>query len=464
MKRNELYRSIDSIKQDKSLKNRVMNAVETKDRIVVHKRPFFIPAAAAVLLAVNIAFVGSLMFDNETQERWKGNNMDGVIQTNMSSQKNSGFEDYAEMVYKEITEHTYYSVSFTADYTYAPQNDNPWFDIYDYSDLKNGTADKALEYEGDRQYVRYIQYEGDFLTNHEYIIGYDGNGEKRENIINITESNVEYNHNEIRDESSEYNNNLHETLEKEVYAKSDEYGYYNYKVEDKPDCKIHLFQTPFSDSNTFYKYRVWLSLTDDIPDSQSYNESYSYDYIILDSDSNIYYSIGGVCDAINDYWKPSYSREDYRYAVLPELPQKVSTNVNDVRMLLSGSGFENVTVKYSNQTDDMNDYGQVAVYGNDLYAGLNVKTDSHIEVTIYRSTMPGLVGLSPNDAETILINRGINYTFKYITGSDENDYAQGEAIVDSTIPEVGSPVSGSDRVIIYVNLPDDAESDYDEAD
>ena len=48
MKRNELYRSIDSIKQDKSLKNRVMNAVETKDRIVVHKRPFFIPAAAAV--------------------------------------------------------------------------------------------------------------------------------------------------------------------------------------------------------------------------------------------------------------------------------------------------------------------------------------------------------------------------------------------------------------------------------
>ena len=61
MKKNELYRSIDSIKQDKSLKNRVMNAVETKDRIVVHKRPFFIPAAAAVLLAVNIAFVGSLI-------------------------------------------------------------------------------------------------------------------------------------------------------------------------------------------------------------------------------------------------------------------------------------------------------------------------------------------------------------------------------------------------------------------
>ena len=29
MKKNELYRSIDSIKQDKSLKNRVMNAVET---------------------------------------------------------------------------------------------------------------------------------------------------------------------------------------------------------------------------------------------------------------------------------------------------------------------------------------------------------------------------------------------------------------------------------------------------
>ena len=78
--------------------------------------------------------------------------------------------------------------------------------------------------------------------------------------------------------------------------------------------------------------------------------------------------------------------------------------------------------------------------------------------------MPGLVGLSPNDAETILINRGINYTFKCITGSDENDYAQGEAIVDSTIPEVGSPVSGSDRVIIYVNLPDDAESGYDETD
>ena len=53
MKKAELYRSIEGIKPDRSMKNRIMTAAEANDKITVSKKPVFLPVAVAFLLVIN---------------------------------------------------------------------------------------------------------------------------------------------------------------------------------------------------------------------------------------------------------------------------------------------------------------------------------------------------------------------------------------------------------------------------
>lgn len=66
MKKKELCRSIESIKQENELKERILKGVEEKDRITVIRRPLFIPVIAA-LVCLNVGMAAKLVIFNKSQ-------------------------------------------------------------------------------------------------------------------------------------------------------------------------------------------------------------------------------------------------------------------------------------------------------------------------------------------------------------------------------------------------------------
>ncbi len=67
MNKKELYRSIEGIRQDRHLKERIIRATEEKDEITVIKRPIFIPVLIALLIVFNIGVAAKLVIFDKSQ-------------------------------------------------------------------------------------------------------------------------------------------------------------------------------------------------------------------------------------------------------------------------------------------------------------------------------------------------------------------------------------------------------------
>lgn len=67
MNKKELYRSIEGIRQDRHLKERIIRAAEEKDEITVIKRPIFIPVLIALLIVFNIGVAAKLVIFDKSQ-------------------------------------------------------------------------------------------------------------------------------------------------------------------------------------------------------------------------------------------------------------------------------------------------------------------------------------------------------------------------------------------------------------
>lgn len=67
MKKTDLRRSIDGIKQDKELKEQILKAVQEKDKVTVIKRPLFVPMLAICLLCLNVGMIAKLIIFNKSQ-------------------------------------------------------------------------------------------------------------------------------------------------------------------------------------------------------------------------------------------------------------------------------------------------------------------------------------------------------------------------------------------------------------
>lgn len=72
MKKAELYRSIEGIKPDRSMKNRIMTAAEANDKITVSKKPVFLPVAVAFLLVINLGVIANLMAGDNFSSKHNG--------------------------------------------------------------------------------------------------------------------------------------------------------------------------------------------------------------------------------------------------------------------------------------------------------------------------------------------------------------------------------------------------------
>ncbi len=193
MREKDLYRIIDNLKPDSCLKNRISDAVESKDRIKVEKRPVFIPVVMMLLICVNLGVMAVFFGNDRLNSRW--------TKTNIASQDESSFSaDMSGVTMKqqiddfcqEIAKNSYDYFTYYNYQSKDPYGETPWYYM-----VREYFNDTVYHYDGNVPYRRYVQtvppeaVDGDYgliYTPHEYMVMYDGAGFEKENIVYVVES------------------------------------------------------------------------------------------------------------------------------------------------------------------------------------------------------------------------------------------------------------------------------------
>lgn len=437
MKKTELYRSIEGIKPDRSMKNRIMTAVEANDKITVQKRPVFLPIAVAVLLIVNVGLVGNFFMGNNFISRWTNN--ESLVYGSSASE----FSDYVEKVYKEINEHDYTGVEILQRNNYNPQEDKPWFELYSVDVLDKGTLE-AVDSNSDSVFVRYIQKVDGIYTNHEYIVGYDGNGKEIENIISVTESNVDHSceiAEKYKNEIAETSVDLSDAIDKAVT----EYTVKNYadsvnvnesQYQDKYDMRIYFFPYDSDAGGIIYRFPVVFSVTSPV--------EYNVDTI----EENVYFLLDDNGKSKNqviydNYWKETVSKNDviYKTGVLPNV---VNADADNAVKYLEKMGFSNISKKY---VLDSKVHNTVVGYNYGMAAGDVVNTDDLIELLICGKQMPDVSNMELSVAADLLKSEDIEFELVYMNGAKAQDLNQ---YVFKTEPSAYEIVENAKSVKVYV--------------
>ena len=442
MKKAELYRSIEGIKPDRSMKNRIMTAAEANDKITVSKKPVFLPVAVAFLLVINLGVIANLMAGDNFSSKHNGE--DNSFYGNSTDE----FSDYAEKVYKEITEHDYKKIEFLQEDNYFPFTDKPWFEMYSIDTIKKGAVETGAENAGVTNiFVKYIQTIDGIYTNHEYIIGYDGNGYEKENILSITESNVDYS-SEIPEK---YKNeisadvNLSDSFDKLVSEYSmEKSGGLEYPYEssynNQYDMRILLFPSLKSNESApdgiVYRFPAVFTVT--AP------QEADVDTI----DENVYFLVDGQGNSQNhlsydNYWKETVYADDASYETA-ELPEIENMNVDMAVRLLKNTGYTNISERY---VIDERLHDTVISYDYGLMPGDVKRKNAVIGIIVSGKQMPDIIGMEIGDAGTVLNDQQIEYKIIYMYGAKADDTGQ---IVVSTSIGVNEIVNGSEPVEVFV--------------
>ena len=442
MKKAELYRSIEGIKPDRTMKNRIMTAAEANDKITVSKKPVFLPVAVAFLLVINLGVIANLMAGDNFSSKHNGE--DNSFYGNSTDE----FSDYAEKVYKEITEHDYKKIEFLQEDNYFPFTDKPWFEMYSIDTIKKGAVETGAENAGVTNiFVKYIQTIDGIYTNHEYIIGYDGNGYEKENILSITESNVDYS-SEIPEK---YKNeisadvNLSDSFDKLVSEYSvEKYGSLEYPYEssynNQYDMRILLFPSLKSNESApdgiVYRFPAVFTVT--AP------QEADVDTI----DENVYFLVDGQGNSQNqlsydNYWKETVYADDASYETA-ELPEIENMNVDMAVRLLKNTGYTNISERY---VIDERLHDTVISYDYGLMPGDVKRKNAVIGIIVSGKQMPDIIGMEIGDAGTVLNDQQIEYKIIYMYGAKADDTGQ---IVVSTSIGVNEIVNGSEPVEVFV--------------
>lgn len=442
MKKAELYRSIEGIKPDRSMKNRIMTAAEANDKITVSKKPVFLPVAVAFLLVINLGVIANLMAGDNFSSKHNGE--DNSFYGNSTDE----FSDYAEKVYKEITEHDYKKIEFLQEDNYFPFTDKPWFEMYSIDTIEKGALETGAENAGVTNiFVKYIQTIDGIYTNHEYIIGYDGNGYEKENILSITESNVDYS-SEIPEK---YKNeisadvNLSDSFDKLVSEYSmEKYGGLEYPYEssynNQYDMRILLFPSLKSNESApdgiVYRFPAVFTVT--AP------QEADVDTI----DENVYFLVDGQGNSQNqlsydNYWKETVYADDASYETA-ELPEIENMNVDMAVRLLKNTGYTNISERY---VIDERLHDTVISYDYGLMPGDVKRKNAVIGIIVSGKQMPDIIGMDIGDAGTVLNDQQIEYKIIYMYGAKADDTGQ---TVVSTSVGVNEIVNGSEPVEVFV--------------
>ena len=442
MKKAELYRSIEGIKPDRSMKNRIMTAAEANDKITVSKKPVFLPVAVAFLLVINLGVIANLMAGDNFSSKHNGE--DNSFYGNSTDE----FSDYAEKVYKEITEHDYKKIEFLQEDNYFPFTDKPWFEMYSIDTIEKGAVETGAENAGVTNiFVKYIQTIDGIYTNHEYIIGYDGNGYEKENILSITESNVDYS-SEIPEK---YKNeisadvNLSDSFDKLVSEYSmEKYGGLEYPYEssynNQYDMRILLFPSLKSNESApdgiVYRFPAVFTVT--APQEADVDTIDENVYFLVDRQGNSQNQLSYV-----NYWKETVYADDASYETA-ELPEIENMNVDMAVRLLKNTGYTNISERY---VIDERLHDTVISYDYGLMPGDIKRKNAVIGIIVSGKQMPDIIGMEIGDAGTVLNDQQIEYKIIYMYGAKADDTGQ---IVVSTSIGVNEIVNGSEPVEVFV--------------
>ena len=442
MKKAELYRSIEGIKPDRSMKNRIMTAAEANDKITVSKKPVFLPVAVAFLLVINLGVIANLMAGNNFSSKHNGE--DNSFYGNSTDE----FSDYAEKVYKEITEHDYKKIEFLQEDNYFPFTDKPWFEMYSIDTIEKGAVETGAENAGVTNiFVKYIQTIDGIYTNHEYIIGYDGNGYEKENILSITESNVDYS-SEIPEK---YKNeisadvNLSDSFDKLVSEYSmEKYGGLEYPYEssynNQYDMRILLFPSLKSNESApdgiVYRFPAVFTVT--APQEADVDTIDENVYFLVDRQGNSQNQL-----SYDNYWKETVYADDASYETA-ELPEIENMNVDMAVRLLKNTGYTNISERY---VIDERLHDTVISYDYGLMPGDIKRKNAVIGIIVSGKQMPDIIGMEIGDAGTVLNDQQIEYKIIYMYGAKADDTGQ---IVVSTSIGVNEIVNGSEPVEVFV--------------
>lgn len=442
MKKAELYRSIEGIKPDRSMKNRIMTAAEANDKITVSKKPVFLPVAVAFLLVINLGVIANLMAGDNFSSKHNGE--DNSFYGNSTDE----FSDYAEKVYKEITEHDYKKIEFLQEDNYFPFTDKPWFEMYSIDTIKKGAVETGAENAGVTNiFVKYIQTIDGIYTNHEYIIGYDGNGYEKENILSITESNVDYS-SEIPEK---YKNeisadvNLSDSFDKLVSEYSvEKYGSLEYPYEssynNQYDMRILLFPSLKSNESApdgiVYRFPAVFTVT--APQEADVDTIDENVYFLVDRQGNSQNQL-----SYDNYWKETVYADDASYETA-ELPEIENMNVDMAVRLLKNTGYTNISERY---VIDERLHDTVISYDYGLMPGDVKRKNAVIGIIVSGKQMPDIIGMEIGDAGTVLNDQQIEYKIIYMYGAKADDTGQ---IVVSTSIGVNEIVNGSEPVEVFV--------------
>ena len=442
MKKAELYRSIEGIKPDRSMKNRIMTAAEANDKITVSKKPVFLPVAVAFLLVINLGVIANLMAGDNFSSKHNGE--DNSFYGNSTDE----FSDYAEKVYKEITEHDYKKIEFLQEDNYFPFTDKPWFEMYSIDTIKKGAVETGAENAGVTNiFVKYIQTIDGIYTNHEYIIGYDGNGYEKENILSITESNVDYS-SEIPEK---YKNeisadvNLSDSFDKLVSEYSvEKYGSLEYPYEssynNQYDMRILLFPSLKSNESApdgiVYRFPAVFTVT--APQEADVDTIDENVYFLVDRQGNSQNQL-----SYDNYWKETVYADDASYETA-ELPEIENMNVDMAVRLLKNTGYTNISERY---VIDERLHDTVISYDYGLMPGDIKRKNAVIGIIVSGKQMPDIIGMEIGDAGTVLNDQQIEYKIIYIYVDKADDTVH---IVVSTSIGVNEIVNGSEPVEVFV--------------
>lgn len=442
MKKAELYRSIEGIKPDRSMKNRIMTAAEANDKITVSKKPVFLPVAVAFLLVINLGVIANLMAGDNFSSKHNGE--DNSFYGNSTDE----FSDYAEKVYKEITEHDYKKIEFLQEDNYFPFTDKPWFEMYSIDTIEKGALETGAENAGVTNiFVKYIQTIDGIYTNHEYIIGYDGNGYEKENILSITESNVDYS-SEIPEK---YKNeisadvNLSDSFDKLVSEYSmEKYGGLEYPYEssynNQYDMRILLFPSLKSNESApdgiVYRFPAVFTVT--APQEADVDTIDENVYFLVDRQGNSQNQL-----SYDNYWKETVYADDANYETA-ELPEIENMNVDMAVRLLKNTGYTNISERY---VIDERLHDTVISYDYGLMPGDVKRKNAVIGIIVSGKQMPDIIGMEIGDAGTVLNDQQIEYKIIYMYGAKADDTGQ---IVVSTSIGVNEIVNGSEPVEVFV--------------
>ena len=511
MKKTDLYQSIDTIKQDKCLKEHIMQAVSEKEKAVPVKRPVFIPIMIAALICLNFGMAAKLVIFNKSQVNMSEFKARTSISSSQSTsptddeslqnaerkklekeaaqaleEKRKLLEEQLQRDQMEMNSEAVHAVMKQDEFNAAKEKFLNEFTDNQYKMVEEWTSDSLGHHEIIFPYIssvisqqndqsqkytfrRYVQYtsfvdgqtsSGNDLfryayTNHEYIVGYEG-GFDIENIVSVTESIYNGDNVDMQLLESAYNkmldNNVtdHDALESRALRIAEEnYGITSVGCNVSPEVFYMFPLTNSGDADVYLNCKSEVNAAFD--DNRNGGGSYSFNFI-LDQDGNDVTE--KVSKSFDHYWGTNYINESSDYTSIPNI---IGMTVNEAEAVLSEAGLSLGTRTYKeNPTNSSFKPGEIISYtfdnGISTENGNLVPLGQKIDIDVCGSMMPYLRNYSLDHALEILKSNSIT-DYEIVYPDKEQPSDNSSYYVTESSPERGEVV-GEKHVVLYVDNPD----------